>query len=249
MTANAFVSGGSRGIGRAIVLKLVAKGHDCAFTFRNNSEAANETCKQARAIRKNANVRPYQLDVRDSEQAQQVVQRAIEDFGSIRIIVNNAGIVKSNAAVLTSDEDWEELIATNLSGPFYLTREFLMHLLSEKQGGRLIMISSITQDGASGQAGYAAAKAGLVGLTKSLAKEYGPKNITSNVVAPGYIETEMTESSNNPKLREHWLKNCPLRRTGSAEDVANIVTFLASEEASFINGEVIHVSGALNYVP
>lgn len=246
---NAFVTGGSRGIGRAVVLKLVADGVGCAFTYRNDAAAAEETIELARQVNRDLPVRAYQMDLADPAQIEATVQRAIDDFESIRIVVNNAGKLHAQAAVLTTNEDWAEIMAANLSGPFYVTREFLMHIISQKQGGRIIMISSVTHDGASGQSAYATSKAGLIGLANSLAKEYGPKKITTNVVAPGFIETDMTAGGPATKMKDFWVQFCPLRRTGQGADVANVVGFLASEAGSFVNGEVIHVSGGLNYVP
>ncbi len=249
MKTNAFVTGGSRGIGRAVVLKFAREGIGCAFTYCNNPSAADETIKMAQAINPDVLVKAYQLDVKRSERVEEVVQRAAEDFGNLHILVNNAGVVINNAAVMTSNEEWDETITTNLSGSFYVTREFLMHALSHKQGGQVIAISSLARGGSSGQAAYAASKAGLVGLMNTIAKEYGPKGIRANVISPGFIETDMTDEALSKKLKEYWLKFCPIRRSGCVDDVANLVYFLTSEEGSFINGEVINLTGGLNFAP
>lgn len=246
---NAFVTGGSRGIGRAIVLQLVQDGLGCAFTYNSDRAAADETIALARAANPDAPVRAYQMNLADPAQIEQTVQQAIDDFEGIRVVVNNAGKVHAQAAALTTNEDWSDILATNLSGPFYVTREFLMHIISQKAGGRIIMISSVTHDGASGQSAYATSKAGLIGLANSLAKEYGPKKITTNVVAPGFIETDMTSSGPATKMKDFWVQFCPAKRTGQGTDVAKVVSFLASDAGAFINGETIHVSGGLNYVP
>ncbi len=245
---NAFVTGGSRGIGRAIVLKMVKEGYGCAFTYVGNETAAEETIKQAGEINQEAAVKSYRLDVRSSSEVEAVVEKAIDDFENIEITVNNAGIVHNNAAALMSDEDWDSVIAANLSGPFYVIRSFLMHFLSNKKG-RIINISSLAQDGASGQANYAASKAGLIGLTRTLAREYGAKGITANIVTVGYVQTDMTNDHLAEKLRQIWLEYCPIKRVGTAEEIAGLVHYLTTDEAGFINGEVIRVAGGLTYIP
>ncbi len=247
---NAFVTGGSRGIGRAIVLRLVQAGMGCAFTYVGNQEAAGETVRLAREGSSGAGprVRSHRLDVTDAEAAERVVEEAIDELGRIDVLVNNAGIVANNAAALMTTEQWDRVVATNLSGPFYVTRSFLMHFVGNRFG-RIINISSLAQEGASGQANYAAAKAGLIGLTKTLSREYGPKGITANVVTVGYVETGMTDEHMARKLHEAWLQYCPLRRIGTAEEIASLVHYLSTPEAGFISGEVIRVSGGLTYVP
>ena len=247
--AKAFVTGGSRGIGRAIALKLAAAGIDCAFTYRQDQDAALETVRLAQAAQSEGALRAYQLDVGDVKAVERVFQTAAEELGEIRILVSNAGMVINNAAVLTAAGEWQALIDANLSGAFYVMREFLMHALAHRQGGKIVAISSMVRNGASGQAAYAAAKAGLVGLTLSLAKEYGPKGISANVIAPGYIETDMTQTALNSKLKEYWQKFCPLRRCGTVEDAANLAYFLASPESGFINGQVINLTGGLDFAP
>ncbi|MBU1077311.1 MAG: SDR family oxidoreductase [Spirochaetes bacterium] len=245
---NSFITGGSRGIGRAIVLKMVEKGAGCAFTYASNKKAAEETIKLAKEINSKIKVKSYQMELKDPDAVEKTIDQAISDFEDIDAVVNNAAVVKNNAAALMSNEEWDEVIATNLSGPFYTSRSFLMHFISNKKG-RIINISSLAQDGCSGQANYAASKSGLVGLTKTLAKEYGVKGITSNVVVVGYVPTDMTDDNMAEDLKKFWLQHCPLKKVGSPEDIANLVAFLASEEARFINGEVIRVSGGLTYAP
>ncbi|OHD57423.1 MAG: hypothetical protein A2Y33_08030 [Spirochaetes bacterium GWF1_51_8] len=245
---NAFVTGGSRGIGRAIVLKYIKEGWGCGFTYVGNEDAAKETVKLAKEINPKAEVRYYRLDVKSSAEVETVVEKALDDFGDIRAVVNNAAVVRNNAAALMSNEEWEEVIAADLSGPFYIIRMFLMHFISNRDG-RIINISSLAQAGCSGQVNYSAAKAGLIGMTQTLAKEYGPKGITSNVVTVGYVETDMTKDNLAKPLHEFWMQYCPLKRVGTGEDIASTVYFLSSDEASFINGEVIRVSGGLTYAP
>jgi 3-oxoacyl-[acyl-carrier protein] reductase len=245
---NAFVTGGSRGIGRAIVVKMVKEGWGCAFTYVNDRAAAEETLLQAKAVSSTIPVRCYQMDCANSASVEKTVEQAIADFGDITALVNNAAIVRNNAAVMMSDAEWNEVIATNLSGPFYTVRSFLMHFISNRSG-KIISISSLAAQGSSGQINYSASKAGLIGLTRTLAKEYGPKGITSNLVTVGYVETDMTKNHMVDALREFWLKFCPLKKVGSAEDIANAVFFLASSQGGFINGEEIRVSGGLTYAP
>jgi 3-oxoacyl-[acyl-carrier protein] reductase len=252
---NVFVTGGSRGIGRAIVLKMAKEGWGCAFSYVNDRAAAEETLSLARAVSPAAvtqqpppQLKFYQMDCTSSAGVEKTAEQAIADFGDIHALVNNAGIVRNNAAVLMSDAEWNDVIATNLSGTFYAVRSFLMHFISNRSG-RIISISSLAAGGSSGQINYSASKAGLVGLTKTLAKEYGSKGITSNLVTVGYVETDMTRNHMADSLREFWLKFCPLRKVGNAEDVANAVAFLASDQGAFINGEELRVAGGLTYAP
>jgi len=245
---NAFVTGGSRGIGRAIVLKMVKEGWGCGFSYVNDRASAEETLSQALAIAPKASLKFYQMDCKSSASVEKAVEQSIADFGDIHALVNNAAIVRNNAAVMMSDAEWDDVIATNLSGVFYTVRSFLMHFISNRSG-KIISISSLASQGSSGQINYSASKAGLIGLTKTLAKEYGGKGITSNLVTVGYVETDMTKNHMADSLREFWLKFCPLKKVGSAEDIANSVHFLASDQGSFINGEELHVAGGLTYAP
>ena len=241
---NLFITGGSRGIGRAVVLKLVSKKCGCAFTYVNNKKAADEIIKMANDIDPKVKVQSYQMDSKDPDEVEKVVEQVINDFENIDGVVNNAAVVRNNAAVMMSNEEWNEVIAANLSGPFYVIRSLLMHFISNKSG-RIINISFLAEDGCSEQANYSASKAGLAGLTKTIAKEYGAKGITSNVVTVRYVQTDMTDDNLAEDLHKSRLQHCPLKKISSAEDVANLVYFLASSEAGFINGEVIRVSGAL----
>jgi 3-oxoacyl-[acyl-carrier protein] reductase len=245
---NAFVTGGSRGIGRAIVLKLAREGYGCAFTYVGNQAAAEETEKQARELAPESKIRAYKLDVKEPTQVEAVVEQAISDFDTVEVAVNNAGIVRNNAAVFMSDDEWDLVIRTNLCGPFYVIRSLLMHFVANRCG-RIINISSIAQDGSSGQANYAASKAGLIGLTNTIAREYGSKGITCNIVAVGYVETDMTEDHLAQQLHDIWMKYCPMKRIGTAEEIAGMVHYLTTDAAGFINGESIHVSGGLTYAP
>lgn len=242
------ITGGSRGIGRALVFKFMENGWDCAFTYVSNKGAAQETRDLAAEKYPGQMIKYYQLDVKSSTKVDQVLESVLTDFENIQALINNAAVVKNNAAVMMSDEEWDEVLATNLSGPFFLIRNLLMHFIANRSG-RIINLSSLAQDGCSGQVNYAASKSGLIGMTKTLAKEYGPKGVTANVVTVGYVETEMTQEHMAQSLHDFWMKHCPLKRVGSAEDIANMVYFLCSEEGGFINGEVIRISGGLTYAP
>jgi len=245
---NALVTGGSRGIGRAIVLKMVSEGYNCAFTYARNQEAANETLRLAREINPNLRIEAHLMDQGYMEQVERVSNSILDSFGNIEILVNNAAVNCNNAVAFMTDEQWNEVIRTNLSGPFYLIRQFIMHMIGNRFG-RIINISSLAEDGASGQAGYAASKGGLVALSKTVAREYGPKGITCNVVTVGLVETELTDKQLSEKLRSVWLKYCPIGRIGRADEIADAVHYLTTERAGFINGEIIRVTGGLAYVP
>ena len=245
---NIFVTGGSRGIGRAIVLKMASEGWNVAFTFVSNASEAEETIRLAGELNPNAVVESYQLDVRKADAVEAVVEQVIDSFDTVHAIVNNAAMLRNNAAALMSDEEWDEVIAANLSGPFYVIRAFLMHFISERSG-RIVNISSLAQDGASGQINYAASKAGMIGLTRSIAREYGAKGITCNIVTVGLVETDMVRDNLSENLSKVWLQYCPMKRLGTTEEISSLVHYLTKEEAGFINGEVIRVSGGLTYVP
>jgi len=245
---NAFVTGGSRGIGRAIVLKMIREGCGCGFTYVGNEGAARETIRLAGEIRPDVRIESYRLDVADSHAVEAAADRAIEDFENVDVLVNNAAVVRNNAAVMMTDEEWNTVIAANLTGPFLTIRSFLMHFISNRRG-RIVNISSLAQDGSSGQVNYAASKAGLIGLTNTIAREYGSRGITANIVVVGYVETDMTQSHMAEKLQEIWMEYCPMKRVGSAEEIASLVHYLTTEEAGFINGETIRVSGGLTYAP
>jgi 3-oxoacyl-[acyl-carrier protein] reductase len=243
-----FITGGSRGIGEAIVLQAVGEGHEVAFTYRESEKRAAEVVAKARAIRQDAGCRAYQLDVRSSAAVDQVGERVLEDFGTVDAVVANAGMNLNNLVVSMSDEEWETVIQTNLTGSFYVCRQFLPAMLS-KRFGRIILVSSLGHSGVSGQANYCASKAGLHGLCATLAKEYGRKGITANVVVPGFFDTDMTRDGMSEANKEFWLRYCPLGRMGELGEVAKLVTFLASDGAGFINGQAIAATGGLDWAP
>ena len=245
-----FITGGSRGIGANLVLEAVKQGHDVAFTFRTAEPDAQKVAEQARAARPGAKVRFYRLDVRSSAEVEQVVDRATEDFGTLEVVVNNAGVNRDNVLASMSDEEWHDVLATNLYGTFYVCRQVLPTLMRQRFG-RIINISSIVCGGAAGQANYAASKAGINGLTQSVAKEYGRKGITANVVVPGAFETDLTRDTLPEHMRQFWQSYCPVPkgRMGKLPELSAVVNFLASKDAAFINGQIIHVTGGLDWGP
>ena len=243
-----FVTGGSRGIGEAIVLDAVRAGHDVAFTYRHRQEQAREVVERARRLRPEGQCRAYQLDVRDSAAVEDVGDRVLAEFETVHAVVANAGVNVNNLAVSMSDQEWRTVIDTNLTGAFYVCRYFLSTFLGTGFG-RIILISSIGAHGVSGQASYAASKARLLGLSAALAKEYGRKGITSNVVVAGFFDTDMTREGMSESNRSFWLQYCPVGRVGEVGEVSKAVIFLASEAASFVNGQTIGVTGGLDWAP
>ena len=188
------------------------------------------------------------MSLQNAAQIEEVAEQILMDFDNIGVVVNNAAMLRNNAAAIMSNQEWDEVIAADLSGPFYVIRSFLMHMISNRFG-RIINISSLAQEGVSGQINYAAAKAGLVGMTKSLSREYGPKGITSNIISVGLIDTDMSREHAQDDMIKLLLNYCPLRRYGEIEEIAATVRFLASPDAAYINGESIRVAGGLSYVP
>ena len=243
-----FVSGGSRGIGASIVLQAARGGHDVAFTYASNEAAATAVLEQARSLAPAARFEAWRLDVRDSAAVEAVGEQVLDRFGGMDVVVANAGINKNNLVVSMSDEEWCSVIETNLNGAFYVCRQFLPTFLANRFG-RIVLISSLGATGVSGQANYCASKAGLLGLSVTLAKEYGPRGVTSNVISPGFFETDMTREGMSSQNREFWLRYCPLRRLGELPELAELVMFLASPGGGYINGQEIRVNGGLGWAP
>jgi NAD(P)-dependent dehydrogenase (short-subunit alcohol dehydrogenase family) len=243
-----FVTGGSRGIGEAIVLQAIEEGHDVAFTYVQNAAKAAEVEAKARTIRPGARCKAYRLDVGCSAEVESVAEAVLDDFDSVDAVVCNAGINKNNLVVSMSDDEWESVIRTNLTGSFYVCRQFLPSMLSNRFG-RIVLVSSLGHGGVSGQANYCASKAGLHGLCSALAKEYGRRGITANLVVPGFFDTDMTREGMSEANRNFWLQYCPAGRMGDLKEVAKTATFLASEGAAFVNGQAIAVNGGLDWAP
>jgi 3-oxoacyl-[acyl-carrier protein] reductase len=239
---SAVVTGGSRGIGKAIVLRLATQGADVAFSYRGNTEAAEATAKEVESLgRKTLAV---QADASTMDGAEALIKQAIEALGKVDILVNNAGITRDDLIMRMSPEDWRDVLETNLFGAFYALKAVTRPMLRAK-GGRIINISSVSgQAGQTGQANYSSAKAGLIGLTKAAARELASRNITVNAVAPGFVLTELTQDLPEDLLGQ-IKERTPLARFGTPEEIANAVAFLASDEAAYITGQVLAVDGGL----
>lgn len=238
----AIITGASRGIGKAIALKFAAQGANIAFMHIGDGEnaAATETELTAMGVKAKA----YECDVSDFEASKNLVDEIIKEFGEVHILVNNAGIVRDSLMLSMKVEDFDKVIAVNLKGTFNMTKSIYQHFM-KKRRGRIINISSIVGiTGNAGQSNYASAKAGIIGMTKSIAKELGSRNVTANAIAPGFIKTDMTDGMPE-KAREAALAAIPMKRMGQVEDIANTAVFLASDEASYITGEVIKVDGGM----
>ncbi len=253
MPRHYFVTGGSRGIGAAIVENAAQRGNHVAFTYVNNAAAAERSRAQALAAAREAGhgeveVRAYALDVKDPDQVEAVADKVLDEFETMEVIVNCAAVNRDNLVVSMANDEWREVMATNLDGPFYVCRQFLQTLMANRWG-RIINISSIQHNGGTGQANYAAAKAGLHGLTKTLAKEYGRRGITANVIVPGFFDTDMTRETMPQVNKDYWKQYCPMPkgRMGQVEELAAVVEFLAGDGGAFINGEVINVTGGLGW--
>jgi len=241
-----FITGGSRGIGAGIVLDAVQAGWDVAFTYRARAAEAEGVVARAAALCPRARCEAFQLDVRDSAAVERTADAVLARFGSVHAIVANAAITHAGLAFSTSDEAWREVIETNLTGAFYVVRQFLPELLANRFG-RLIFISSIAAMGMAGDAAYCASKAGMLGLSTALAKEYGRKGITSNAVLLSFVETEMTEAELSPDKRRFYEEHSPVGRIGQRSDVAAAVLYLAGAGGSFVNGQALGVTGGLDW--
>jgi len=238
----ALVTGGSRGIGRAIVLRLAAQGADVAFSFRGNASAAAETAAAVEGLGRRA--LSVQSDARSQEGADALVRAVLEAFGRIDILVNNAGITRDNLIMRMGADEWTEVLETNLFGAFWAIKAVTRPMLKAR-GGRIVNITSVSgQAGQTGQANYSAAKAGLIGLTKATARELASRGITVNAIAPGFVLTELTQGLPDA-LKDEITARTPLGRFGTAEEIASAVAFLASDEAAYITGQVLAVDGGL----
>jgi len=239
----AIVTGAARGIGKAIALKFASEGADVAITDLLYNEAAQAVENELKAM--GVNAKAYASNAADYADTQKVVEEIMKDFGRIDILVNNAGITKDSALKRMTEEQWDAVIAVNLKSVFNFTKA-VQPIMWKQAGGSIINMSSVVGvSGNANQCNYSASKAGIIGFTKSVAKELGVRGIRSNAIAPGFIETEMTAALPE-EVRKGWAEKIPLRRGGTPEDVANVTLFLASDLSAYVNGQVINVCGGMN---
>ncbi len=237
----ALITGGSRGIGEALVRKFASLGASVAFTFSSSSEKANALVASLAP----AKVMAYQSDAASFTQAEQLVKQVLADFGKIDVLINNAGITRDTLMLRMTEEQWDEVIRVNLKSAFNLTKQVLKPMLSARAGSIINMTSVVGVFGNAGQANYAASKAGMIGFTKSIAKELGSRNIRCNAIAPGFIETDMTHALDD-KTKELYFSSLAIKRFGTAEEVADLAAFLAADTSKYITGQVISICGGLN---
>lgn len=238
----ALVTGASRGIGRGIALELAKHGANVAFTFLSSPDKAAVLEKEL--LDMGVKAKGYQSDAADFKAAEELIQNILAEFGTLEIVVNNAGITRDNLLMRMTEEHFDEVIKTNLKSTFNITKACQKPMLKQRNGSIINITSVVGVKGNAGQANYAASKAGMIGFTKSIALELGSRNIRCNAIAPGFIETEMTAVL-DPDTVQQWRDQIPLKRGGTAEDVANAVVFLASDMSSYITGQVIHVNGGM----
>lgn len=240
---NALVTGAARGIGRAIALSLAKEGYNVAVLYLGSEQAAEQTCEEIRQLGRQALC--IRCDVASCESCRQAVAQVTEQLGSLDVLVNNAGIVRDSLVLSMKEEDFEQVVQTNLNGAFYMIKHTYRQFIKNRRG-RIINISSVTGVmGNAGQANYASAKAGLIGLTKSVARELAGRNITCNAVAPGFVATDMTAAMPQ-KILESAVAQVPLGRMGTVEEIAQTVAFLCSDAAGYITGQVLCVDGGLS---
>ena len=236
------VTGSSRGIGRATALHLGNLGYRVAVHYASSSVAADEVVAELRSGAVDAAA--FQADIADPEACRELIKAVVERFGGLDVLVNNAGITRDGLVLRMKDDDWHSVIETNLSSAFYLSRTALRSML-KSSAARIVNVSSVVAlRGNAGQANYIAAKAGLIGLTKALAREYGAKGVTVNAVAPGFIESDMTDSLEE-SLRDDYLNQIPAGRFGKPDEIAAAIAFLASEGAGYVNGQTLAVDGGM----
>jgi 3-oxoacyl-[acyl-carrier protein] reductase len=238
----AIITGASRGIGRGIAKVFVEQGCAVAFTYSRNQAAAEALVAELSS--QGVQVKGYQSNAADYEAAEQLIADVLKDFGSIDILVNNAGITKDNLLMRMSESDFDQVIEVNLKSIFNMTKAVQRTFLKQRKGSLIHMSSVVGVKGNAGQANYAASKAGIIGFSKSIALELGSRNIRSNVIAPGFIETEMTAQLSE-EVVQGWRDGIPLKRGGQPEDVANACVFLASDLSNYITGQVLHVDGGM----
>jgi len=240
----AIVTGGSRGIGEAIALKLAESGAGIAFSYVSSNEKAKSLEEKLQSF--GVKAKAYKSNAANFQECETMVNDVLKEFGSIDICVNNAGISKDNLLLRMSPDQWEEVINTNLTSVYNMTKQVIRPMMKARSGSIINMSSIIGMRGNAGQSSYAASKAGIIGFTKSIAAELGSRNIRCNAIAPGFVETDMTHYLKEGDAAKLFLNQIPLGRFGSAEEIANVTLFLASEMSSYVTGQVISTCGGLN---
>lgn len=238
----AIITGASRGIGRAIAERFIEEGATVAFTYLSSDEKARQLEQELTA--KGGVAKGFKSDASKFDSAQELVDAVVAEFGTVDVLVNNAGITRDTLLMRMSEQQWDEVIETNLKSAFNLTKAVIKPMLKAKSGSIINMSSVVGVSGNAGQANYAASKAGMIGFSKSVAQELGSRNIRCNSIAPGFIETEMTEVLDQ-KVVEEWRNSIPLKRGGSPVDVANATIFLASDMSAYVTGQTLHVCGGM----
>lgn len=238
----ALITGASRGIGKGIAIEFAKQGANVAFTFNASVDAAQALEKELESF--GVKAKGYQSNAAEFDAAQNLVREVLNDFGSLEILINNAGITKDNLLMRISEEDFDKVIEVNLKSVFNLTKAVIRPMMKQRQGSIINMSSVVGVKGNAGQTNYAASKAGILGFTKSVALELGSRNIRCNAIAPGFIETEMTAKLDEKQVNE-WRTSIPLRRGGSPEDVAKACVFLGSEMSGYITGQTLNVDGGM----
>ena len=239
---NVIITGGSRGIGKGIALAFAKKGANIAFTYSSSSSSASTLEKQLNSF--GIKSKSYKSDASSYNESIDLVNKISSDFDSIDVLINNAGITKDNLLMRISEDDFDDVINVNLKSVFNMTKAVQKTMLKQRKGSIINMSSVVGVKGNAGQSNYAASKAGIIGFSKSIALELGSRNIRTNVIAPGFIETEMTEKLPDETIKQ-WRNGIPLKRGGTVEDIANLCLFLASDSSSYITGQVINVDGGM----
>lgn len=237
------ITGASRGIGKGIAEVFAKNGSNIAFTFASSVEKA-KAFEEELSAKYGVKVKGYQSDASDYNAAMALADQVVADFGSIDVLINNAGITRDTLLMRMSEEQWDEVINTNLKSTFNLTKACLKTFLKNRAGSIINMSSIVGLTGNAGQSNYAASKAGMIGFTKSMAKELGSRNVRCNAIAPGFIETEMTASL-DADVKKQWIDTIPLKRGGSTDDVANACLFLASDMSTYVTGQTLNVCGGM----
>ncbi|NQU35065.1 MAG: 3-oxoacyl-[acyl-carrier-protein] reductase [Bacteroidetes bacterium] len=239
----ALITGAARGIGKSIAMKFASEGANVAFSDLNYDENMEST--EAELIALGVKAKGYASNAASYDDSEKLINIVVEDFGRIDILVNNAGITRDNLLMRMQEKDWDAVLTVNLKSAFNLTKAVQRIMMKQRVGSIINMSSVVGVSGNAGQSNYSASKAGMIGFTKSIAQELGSRNIRCNAIAPGFIETDMTHKLSD-EVREAWIKNIPLRRSGKPEDVADVATFLASDMSSYVSGQVINVCGGMD---